>query len=67
MSRKKKYNSLDELPFFNINKSYVKMDAARAFSVLEKSLRGEDGYLGNPQSPIPNTTVFFLNFIKKYN
>lgn len=46
MSRKKKYNSLDELPFFNVNKSYVKMDAAQAFSILEKSLRGEDGYLG---------------------
>ena len=46
MSHKKKYNSLDELPFFNVNRSYVKMDAVRAFTVLEESLRGEDGYLG---------------------
>lgn len=61
MSHKKKYNSLNELPFFNVNKSYVKMDAVQALSVLESSLRKEDGYL----SPLDYSALCSLKNIIK--
>lgn len=46
MSHRKKYVCAEELPFFNVNAGYVKMDAHKALSILEDALRGSsDGYL----------------------
>jgi len=46
MSHRKKFTNLGDLPFFNVNAGYVKMDASEALSVLEDNLRGSpEGYL----------------------
>jgi len=46
MSHRKKYHCIGDVPFFNVNSGYVKMDAAEALRTLEDNLRGEpEGYL----------------------
>jgi hypothetical protein len=50
VSHRKKYQSLGDVPFFNVNSGYVKMDASEALRILEDNLRGEPGGYLSPDS-----------------